>query len=394
MVNGRKPDMSRHIQITPLLLALVACNADSQAQETRPPPATASGVMPTAPGAVVPETGATPPVASPHPMMPGRIYAPSTEEIACPSQAFEPFLHAFLNSGDLQVRYSARPTTHKLPYYDHHNTQPGDPANPQWAEYEDDRPMHDGYRYDARLDAYIWDSSRLRPGQIWTGTDADGKHVARPITELQVRKVSDTEYALDTPGRVTTFSKRADCWYLTHDWSLDAFEGCQWPDQCLAMREYEAPYFDDASDPGRVEARVGTMMQVIEIPRKRDDRSRTPAHSSGARTPPVQTPAVRDDRSVDVPAPVAGVIGARDDDSGRVDILDRNSGALVARFLNMSDIAVEVGDRVDYGQRLGSHRTVESDPVFLRLEMDGADYPKFRRYADDLLDDQGWPFTR
>jgi len=60
----------------------------------------------------------------------------------------------------------------------------------------------------------------------------------------------------------------------------------------------------------------------------------------------------------------------------------------------MSDIAVEVGDRVDYGQRLGSHRTVESDPVFLRLEMDGADYPKFRRYADDLLNDQAWPFTR
>lgn len=386
--------MPRPIHITSLLVSLIACSSHQHPQEALPASDAAPALAATTQVSEVQDTATTASDASPHPMMPGRIYAPSTGEIACPAQAFEPFLHAFLNSGDLQVRYSAKPITHKLPYYDRHNTQPGDPANPQWAVYEDDKPIHDRYRYDAGLQTYVWDSSRLRPGQTWTGLDAEGRRVSEPITELRVRKVSDTEYAIDTPGRVTTFTKRADCWYLTHDWSLDPFDGCQWPDQCLDMREYEAPHFDDDSDPGRVEAHVGTMMEVIEIPRRRDDRSRTPAHSGSARTPPAQAPAVRDDRSVDVPAPVAGVIGARDDDSGRVDILDRNRGTLAARFLNMSDIVVEVGDRVDYGQRLGSHRTVESDPVFLRLEMDGADYLKFRRYADDLLDDQGWPATR
>ena len=51
--------------------------------------------------------------------------------------------------------------------------------------------------------------------------------------------MSDIEYAMETRDRITTFSKRADCWYLTHDWTLDPFEGCQWPDQCRSMREYE-----------------------------------------------------------------------------------------------------------------------------------------------------------
>lgn len=386
--------MPPHIHITSLLISLVACSGHPHPQGALPASDAAPELATTTQVSEVQEAATTASDASPYPMMPGRIYAPSSGEIACPSQDFEPFLHAFFNSGDLQTRYSATPITHKLPYHDHHNTEPGDPANPQWAVYEDDRPMHDRFRYDAQLRTYVWDSSRLRPGQIWTGLDAEGRHVSEPITELRVRKVSDTEYAIDTPGRITTFTRREDCWYLTHDWSLDPYEGCQWPDQCSNMREYEEPYFEDESDPGRVEAIVGTIMEVIEIPRRRDQRDQTPAHRNAAPSQPAKEHVSNEDRRVDVPAPVAGVIGAREDDSGRVDILDRKSGALAARFLNMSDIAVEVGDRVDYGQILGSHRTAASAPAFLRLEMDAADYLQFRRYADDLLSDQGLPATR
>ena len=175
---------------------------------------------------------------SPGPMMPGRIYAPAEGPITCPSQEFEAFFQAFLNNGDLQVAYTAKPYKSKVPYYDQYNTEPGDPLNPRWATVDENRPLHDRYRYDPRRQSYVSDTWLL-PGQQWTGIDSFGNPTDNPVTQLAVRRVSDTEYAMDTPSRTTTFSKRADCWYLTHDWTLDPFEGCQWPDQCRSMREYE-----------------------------------------------------------------------------------------------------------------------------------------------------------
>ncbi|WP_057637332.1 hypothetical protein [Stenotrophomonas ginsengisoli] len=181
---------------------------------------------------------------SPGPMMPGRIYAPAEGPITCPSQEFEAFFHAFLNNGDLQVAYTAKPYVLKGPYYLQHNTEPGDPANPQWETVEVHRPMHDRYRYDAQRQLYVSDSWLL-PGQKWTGIDAFGRSTDNSPTQLEIRQVSQTEYAMHTRDRITTFSKRADCWYLTHDWTLDPFEGCQWPDQCRSMREYEGGFMDE-----------------------------------------------------------------------------------------------------------------------------------------------------
>lgn len=182
---------------------------------------------------------------SPVPMMPGRIHAPTVGPVTCPSLNFEQFFHAFLNNGDLQVAYTAKPYVLKGPYYLKHNTEPGDPANPQWATVEINQPIHGYYRFDARKQAYVFDTSRLRPGQQWTGIDAFGKPTDHPTTELTIRRVSDIEYVMETRDRLTTFSKRADCWYLTHDWTLDPFEGCQWPDQCRSMREYEGGNEED-----------------------------------------------------------------------------------------------------------------------------------------------------
>lgn len=374
-----------------LLAVLVACGSESSPQATRQTTVPTSRMLPDAATSATAQAEATRPADKAPPMMPGRIHAPTTGEVACPSQDFESFLHAFLNSGDLQVRYTAKPRIVRLPYHDHHNTEPGDPANPQWATYESDRPMHDRYRYDARSQRYISDSSRLRPGQVWTGIDAEGHHISNPIADLQVRKVSDTEYAVDTGNgftrsRITTFTRREDCWYLTQDWSLDPFEGCFWPDQCRDMQEYEAPYFDDETDPGRVEAYVGRMMEVIAIPRVGHGATPGPVDKDAARSPSGKDSAPVAERRIEVPAPVAGVIGARDDGEGVVEIVDRPGGEVLARFRNMRHITVEVGDRIDYGQTLGNHANVAADPVFLRLEMSAGSYPQFRRYADDLID--------
>ena len=223
---------------------LTACSGGRALPAVEPKPAVADssgisvqGQPPSATHAPSDSTATAP--APPRRMMPGRVYAPTRGEVACPSLDFEEFIRAFFNSGDLQVRYTARPVRYKVPYYDYHNTEPGDPANPRWETYERDRPMHDRFRYDAQLRAYISDSSRLRAGQQWTGIGEDGKHVPHPMTELALRKVSDGEWQVVTPGRITTFSRRPDCWYATGDWSLDPFEGCKWPEECRAWREHE-----------------------------------------------------------------------------------------------------------------------------------------------------------
>ncbi|MGY1531268.1 hypothetical protein [Luteimonas sp. A649] len=227
-----------------LLAPLVACGGEGGAVTTPPEALAPLGQSPASVEPGTPAPAATPDADLP-PMMPGRVHAPLTGEVACPSLDFDEFIRAFFNSGDLQVRFTAKPVRYKVPFYDYHNTEPGDPGNPQWETFEREGPVHDRYRYDPHVQAFISDSSRLRPGQQWTGLDKDGQHVPNPVTELSIRKVSDIEYAVDTPGRITTFTQRESCWYLTKDWTLDAFKGCRWPDECRAWREYEAPYYED-----------------------------------------------------------------------------------------------------------------------------------------------------
>ena len=244
---GRPPQTLRHVAGGATLFALAAVLSACHGVGAMPGPAPvpmpdeAVGTPPLPPAAQDP---ATVPAVTPPKMMPGRIRAPGRGEAVCPSLDFEQFIRAFFNSGDLQVRYTARPVTYKVPYYEYHNTEPGDPANPQWETYERDRPMHDRFRYDSHVQAYVSDTARLVAGQIWTGIDADGRQVSNPTTELQLRRVSDEEWQVVTPGRVTTFNRRPDCWYATADWSLDPFDRCKWPEQCRAWREYEGPEGD------------------------------------------------------------------------------------------------------------------------------------------------------
>jgi len=89
-------------------------------------------------------------------------------------------------------------------------------------------------------------------------------------------------------------------------------------------------------------------------------------------------------RSVDVPAPVAGVVGARRESEGLVDILDRIDGEVIARFRHLRAIEVRVGDLVQYGQTLGMQSNVATEPIHVHVEMDTRYYQQFRNYVDDL----------
>ncbi len=244
---GRPPQTLRRVSVGAGLFALAAVLSACHGVGAMPGPAPvpmpdeAVGAPPLPPAVQDP---ATVPAVTPPKMMPGRIHAPGRGEAVCPSLDFEQFIRAFFNSGDLQVRYTARPVTYKVPYYEYHSTEPGDPANPQWETYERDRPMHDRYRYDPRAGAFVWDTARLQPGQLWSGVDVDGTPVDRPVVDLTVRHVSRTVSQVIDRDRIMTFNRHPDCWYFTADWTLDPLDGCEWPEQCRAWREYEEPATD------------------------------------------------------------------------------------------------------------------------------------------------------
>ncbi len=92
-------------------------------------------------------------------------------------------------------------------------------------------------------------------------------------------------------------------------------------------------------------------------------------------------PGVRD---VDLPSPVAGYIGARRDAEGLVDIYDRDGGDVIARVRHMSDIRVNVGDTIEYGQALGTQSDVRSGAKHAHVEMDTRYYQQYENYIADL----------
>lgn len=89
-------------------------------------------------------------------------------------------------------------------------------------------------------------------------------------------------------------------------------------------------------------------------------------------------------REVDVPSPVEGVVGARRDAEGLIDIHDRVGGRVIARFRHLSDIQVRIGETVSYGQTLGTQSNVATPAIHVHMEMDSNYYPQFRNYVDDL----------
>lgn len=143
---------------------------------------------------------------------------------------------------------------------------------------------------------------------------------------------------------------------------------------------------------GRAHAYFGGRLEEIEVPREVGGRFRDYglepdqvllkkdfilSHPDGDPMTPMA-------RNVDVPSPLAGIVGARRDREGLVDILDRPGGEVMARIRHMSDIRVESGDRVEYGQTLGTQDKVATRPIHVHMEMDIRHYQQFRNYVDDL----------
>jgi hypothetical protein len=90
-------------------------------------------------------------------------------------------------------------------------------------------------------------------------------------------------------------------------------------------------------------------------------------------------------RAVDVPSPVSGVIGTVNHRSGLVDILDQEGGEVIARIRHMRDIPVESGDRIQYGQAVGTQSDRAADAIHVHMEIDTRHYQQYENYMADLV---------
>jgi len=90
-------------------------------------------------------------------------------------------------------------------------------------------------------------------------------------------------------------------------------------------------------------------------------------------------------RHVDVPSPLTGYIGFRDDARGRIDILDREGGEVIARVRHMRPIGVNVGDTVQYGQSLGTQSDQATERIHVHMEVDTRYYQHYENYVADLV---------
>jgi hypothetical protein len=94
-------------------------------------------------------------------------------------------------------------------------------------------------------------------------------------------------------------------------------------------------------------------------------------------------------RAVDVPSPTDGYVNSVRPAGGFVEIMDREGGAVVARLRHLSNITVERGDTVGYGQSLGRQDNLGLNRpagigVHVHLEMDTGHYQQLRNYMADL----------
>lgn len=143
---------------------------------------------------------------------------------------------------------------------------------------------------------------------------------------------------------------------------------------------------------GRAFAYIDTRLQEIEYPRKKGGAFNSYDLQSDQvlikrdfiLSDPRYGSMSREGRMVDVPAPVEGIIGARRDHEGLVDIHDQADGKVIARFRHLADIQVRIGDKVSYGMTVGRQSNVNTDKVHVHMEMDSHYYPQFRNYVDDL----------
>ena len=99
---------------------------------------------------------------------------------------------------------------------------------------------------------------------------------------------------------------------------------------------------------------------------------------------------IRGARRVDVPSPLAGVVSRRDDPNGLVEVSEHGRGTVLARVRHLSDIAVNVGDHVRYGQSLGIQNNIglglpAGRAIHVHMEVDSRRHGDFENYIADLV---------
>jgi murein DD-endopeptidase MepM/ murein hydrolase activator NlpD len=190
-------------------------------------------------------------------------------------------------------------------------------------------------------------------------------------------------------GRVTTVHEQG----IQHNEPVTGFDSLvlHHPGDNRAARMVDGTVI--AGKAGRAFAYIDGSLQEIEYPRH-DKEGRL--HTYGLMpnqvmvkkdfilSDPRYHPMTEEGRAVEIPSSVEGVIGARRDPEGLIDILDQAGGKVIARFRHMSDIQVRVGQTVSYGQTLGTQDKVATAAVHVHMEMDSHYYPQFRNYVDDL----------
>lgn len=94
-------------------------------------------------------------------------------------------------------------------------------------------------------------------------------------------------------------------------------------------------------------------------------------------------------RSVGVPSPVDGYISRISAAAGMVEISDHADGRVLARVRHMSDLRVQVGQSVAYGQTLGVQDNLglglrSGQAVHVHMEVDTRLYREYANYLADL----------
>lgn len=139
---------------------------------------------------------------------------------------------------------------------------------------------------------------------------------------------------------------------------------------------------------GRAFGVVGGEIQEIEVPRGGRDFGLRPDQVLIKKDFMLEDPRLPTgpgSRSLDVPSPVAGVVGTVNVRSGLVDVLDREGGEVILRVRHMSPIHVQTGDRIEYGQAIGVQNKQATDAVHVHMEVDSRYYQQYESYVGDLV---------
>ena len=143
-------------------------------------------------------------------------------------------------------------------------------------------------------------------------------------------------------------------------------------------------------DRNRSYAVVGGELQEVQALRTdRKYRSLAPDQVLLIKDFILDDPTVADSRRVDVPAPVAGIVGRVDSPNGVVDLIDPATSSLIARMRHLDPIAVKVGEHIAYGQALGTQSNaglLRTAGKHVHIEMDTRYYQQFDHYVRDLVE--------